>query len=82
MSVQKKSLISNRSAVKKALVAKSAGKVAEPSKIATPVRIHQLSKQAVGTPYKIAHLSKAGPVHAPAKIAQLSKTNFISPTKF
>lgn len=36
MSVEKKSLISNRSAVKKALVAKSAGKVAKPSKIATP----------------------------------------------
>jgi hypothetical protein len=42
MSVQKKSLIGNRTVAKKALVAKSAGKVADPTKIASPVNVKAL----------------------------------------
>ena len=49
MSVQKKSLISNRTSVKKALVAKSAGRVADPTKIASAGK-HTLTKPTLNKP--------------------------------
>lgn len=80
MSVQKKSLISKRATVKKALVATSSTNAGKANKIASPYKIAHANRVAVSTPNRIAHLNRVA-VATPNRIAHLNKVAVATPNR-